>query len=134
MAGLADLAEAIRSGRQLSPDQAARAADILDAAAVGDRRAALASRDRALLDAGEFLPSLTSHARAAALHSELTRYQTSAWSRDRILDNCPTRYVGTIRANLWHALKANDAVPSARTIRRLLAISPPVYGQRASSG
>lgn len=71
--------------------------------------------------AKEFFPGQRVAAQADAIATAMLRYATSAWLRERNLTSCPPRYGGHLNAFLWAALRADPRVPSARTIRRILA-------------
>ena len=81
----------------------------------------LAARDAALRAlAGRFHVGRSVARQADEIHRALTVYAASAWRLDRLLTAPPARYVGEAREMHFDALKACDAVPSARTIRRAL--------------
>jgi hypothetical protein len=67
------------------------------------------------------LPGLPLAEAANHIHSAMRRYRESAWQRERQLDDCPLRHRGTLHEMAWRALRAWDAVPSVRSIRRVLA-------------
>jgi hypothetical protein len=83
--------------------------------------AATKARDCILRDAAKTMPGLPLTEAANRIHNAMLRYRESAWRRERLLDECPTRYRGTLREMAWQALRLGDAVPSTRSIRRVLA-------------
>jgi hypothetical protein len=128
---LASVAVALRGGVALDADDSVQLAEALDRIAQGvaadvafglrrqraDMLAAIKARDYVLRDAAKNLPpSLTLAEAAGQLHRELSRYSASAWRRERLLDQCPARHRWE-----WQALRLRDAVPSTRSIRRVLA-------------
>ena len=82
---------------------------------------ALDERDRYLREASTFFHSPHDREVARQLRSALLLYRSRAWKRDYAEDLCPVRYAGTVKAALWKALKAVDAIPGDRTIRAALA-------------
>ena len=64
----------------------------------------------------------SAQAQAEQLHSELVRYAAGAWRREREHEKCSAP-AESLKAALWSILTARDYVPSARTIRALLARS-----------
>lgn len=64
-------------------------------------------------------PSLA--ARAEAVELMLKRYAASQWQTDRHLTVLPTETHETPRQLMFYAFEADDAVPSARQLRRILA-------------
>ena len=83
---------------------------------------ALAERDRLVRAmAARFFGGMSALAAATAIHCELIRYQSSAWTIERVLDACPQRHVGRLREFTWRILKARDYIPSVRALRRTLA-------------
>jgi len=83
--------------------------------------AAKKTRDCILRDAAKTMPRLPLTEAAKRIHRAMLRYRQTAWRRERQLDACPARYRGTLREAAWQALRLWDAVPSARSIRRVLA-------------
>lgn len=135
-APLDSIAAALRAGVPLDEDDIERAATAIESFARGEvaraepgqrhprTQAALAERDRLLCEAAEtYFGNLTDNGRAAALHGALDRFATTAWLRERVLDECPARHLGTVREACWRALKLHEHVLSARAIRRKLATS-----------
>jgi hypothetical protein len=111
--------EALKSA-VLTEDQEALLARILQSQSAKRR----GQRDRLLcLTAACFYPGLSWHAQGALLHDGLARYAASSWKRDRTADECPPHHIGKIQQCYWHVLRANDAVPSARSIRRILELA-----------
>ena len=85
---------------------------------------ALVERDHLLREAAaQFLTGLSVAGQARRLHLEWSRYHAGAWQRERVLERCPDRHVGTVRELLWRVLKLHDRVLSARTLRLMLARS-----------
>ena len=83
---------------------------------------ALNERSRWLREAAErHFPGASDHEQARRLHRTIGDYATSAWLRERTLSLCPPRHKGRIREFCWMVLKTRDAVPSERTIRRILS-------------
>lgn len=52
---------------------------------------------------------------------DLTRYASTGWRIEGLLDAPPLSAVGGPRETLWAFLKMDDKLPSARTVRRWLA-------------
>jgi hypothetical protein len=89
---------------------------------------ALAERDRLIAEAAAtFMSDRSSLSAATRLHEALSRYQQGGWRRHRTEHQCPTRLCGRLDGYCWRILRARDAVPSERTIRRVLA--SPFRGQ-----
>jgi hypothetical protein len=85
---------------------------------------ALDQRDRLFREAAKrFLGGMSINAQAHRLHEQLSRYQSSAWTRERVCEACPDRHQRTIYEFLWRALKSHDHVLSARSLRDVLAKS-----------
>jgi hypothetical protein len=83
---------------------------------------AIETRDRRLIEAAAtYFHGWSALAAANKLHREIARYREGGWRRERTDDQCPTRLCGRIEASCWHVLRARDAVPSIRLIRRALA-------------
>ncbi|WP_027518270.1 hypothetical protein [Bradyrhizobium sp. WSM1417] len=107
-----------------------RAADVGDAAPLrlrgpgrrtSDTRASIYIRNAMLVEAAAlFCGSTSSNAAAQALHRQLARYHEGAWRRHRSEEHLPAGLVGKVTEIFWHALKARDAVPAARSIRLAL--------------
>jgi hypothetical protein len=70
--------------------------------------------------AERFFPNGSCVEKANRLHFELARYAATSWLRDRTSDECPH---SGLRGHLWRILKVRDHVPSARQLRRVLALS-----------
>ncbi len=77
--------------------------------------------------ASQFYGDQSLDSAARKLHAALARYAAAGWARDRDAATCP-RPAASIEAAAWQLLAAGVGVPSARTIRRLLARGghPPV--------
>lgn len=138
----ADLLRRVACGRETEGDRAVLAnclrAYLADGAPAGGLDAALglagpagtppwwraqrlAIRDAALRAlAARFHAGRSVARQAEGIHRALAVYAASAWRLDRLLTAPPARYVGTAREMYFDALRACDAVPSARTIRRAL--------------
>lgn len=58
---------------------------------------------------------------ADAIRVTLIRYRATAWERERVADEVPPHRLGRAGEFAWRALKAHDAVPASRTIRRIIA-------------
>jgi hypothetical protein len=83
---------------------------------------ARAARDDALRGAAaQFCPGMSDRAAAAFLRTRLLRLRMGSFRRDRFCESPPNRLEGRLEARLWAALMAVDAVPSERTIRRVLS-------------
>lgn len=86
---------------------------------------ALAERDRLVRAmAARFFGGMSALTAATAIHCELTRYQSSAWTFERVLDECPQRHRGRLREFTWRILKARDYLLSVRALRRTLSNKP----------
>ena len=84
--------------------------------------AALAARDRLLRETARlYFAGLSDNEAAHRLHDALARYAGGGWRRERAAEVCPARYGGRLTAHCWRILKARDATPSARSVRRILA-------------
>jgi hypothetical protein len=139
---LARLAAALSDGKVLPADDAVPIAaairsyrrgevDSLDAAlglnvGAGERKPAtrLALADRASLlrsAADRYFPNQSVASQARELHAALDRYAATGWLRERTFDECPVRYAGSIRADLWTILKIKPYVLTERALRATLA-------------
>jgi hypothetical protein len=87
----------------------------------------LDERDRYLREAAKFFPGCSNHEVAAQLHTKLSNYRGGRFRRERVDLTCPVEHKGKLVQTLWCLLKSYDAVPAARTIRRVLAA--PTRGQ-----
>jgi hypothetical protein len=74
--------------------------------------------------ATQFFTGQPQAAQADAIHAALNRYSAGAWLRERTMDACPSRHVGTVAGSCWTVLRLRDSVPSARHVRRILAMPP----------
>jgi hypothetical protein len=61
-------------------------------------------------------------AAADEFHRDWSDFASTSWIRERGLLECPHRHTGTARAVFWDLLKANDAVLSARQLRKILSL------------
>lgn len=67
-------------------------------------------------------PNPSRNWQADRLSEALERYKTSAWrQRDQWAETCPHE-PGSRAGDLWRILRLSSHIPSARTLRRLLAI------------
>ena len=95
----------------------------------GQRRpstlARLAARNALYRQAArEFFPDLTPTRQAREIHRAFSRYEASAWRRDKgVHVTCPERLIGTPQALVWEILNLIDRVQSERHIRQILATS-----------
>lgn len=64
------------------------------------------------------LPSVRKQAKA--LQKAISDYASSAWLRERSLDECPARHAGKVNAYCWAILRLHDHVPSFSTINETL--------------
>lgn len=86
---------------------------------------ALAVRDHLLREAARrYCVGMSDRQAAVFLRTKLARYREGAWRRDRVEEQCPARYRGTITELFWLALTIRDAVSGDRTIRMALACNP----------
>jgi hypothetical protein len=85
--------------------------------------AALDRRNALIVEtAAKFFPDASSETDAAhRLNQAIDRYACAAWRRERIADVCPSRHDRKINAHCWRILRTIDRVPSARSIRSILA-------------
>jgi hypothetical protein len=67
-----------------------------------------------------FYAGLPNRRSATLIAHTVRRYETTAWTRDRVWRNAPARYTGKIEALLFDLLKLGPS-PSARTVERVLA-------------
>jgi hypothetical protein len=82
--------------------------------------AALVERDRLLVEAArQFCFGESFNAAALTLHTAIARYRETRWQYQRS-EQWP-RHRNPLNFFCWRVLKAHDATPSARTIRRVLA-------------
>lgn len=118
---LADLLDAIDAGR----------AEIRETIRPGQRSAATrerqAERDRLIREAAPRLyPELRPSQAAQLMARDMARYASAtwrAWSGGRAAETCPPSLEHDARGVAWRLLKAGSDIPSARTIRRILATS-----------
>lgn len=83
---------------------------------------ALAERDRLVRAmAARFFGGMSLLAQARQVHVELSRYASSAWTYERVVDELPSRHIGRAREYAWRILRVRDYVPSIRALRRTLA-------------
>jgi hypothetical protein len=81
-----------------------------------------AARDDALRAAArEFCSAMTGRQAAEYLRARLLRFRMGPFRRDRFCETPPDRLKGRIEAHLWVSLMAVDAVPSSRTVRRIIS-------------
>jgi hypothetical protein len=66
---------------------------------------------------------LSDNQAAPSLGAILRRYEASAWRRECLEMDCPSRLGNGPYADAWRYLKAGHAIPADRTIRRALATS-----------
>lgn len=86
------------------------------------RQLSFARRDALIRAAAlQFMPDESLAAAAEQIRIGLLRYFTAGWKSDRALAEVRPRDVGTLRGRFWAILKEDAAVPSARSIRRILA-------------
>lgn len=71
--------------------------------------------------ATKFFAGYSMAGQARQLHTELSRYHSTGWQRERSLDACPPRHRGRLGELLWAALRQNDRPLSERALRRLLS-------------
>lgn len=122
---LADLLDAVEAGR----------AELREIIRPGQRstttRERLAVRDQLVVEAAaRFFPDHSPTSAAQALCRRMGRFDSVVWSRwhgERVPAECPERYRGDVEGVAWEILKAGGAIPSARTIRRILATNRPVF-------
>jgi hypothetical protein len=88
-------------------------------------RLAYEKRDELLrLTAFHHYPEKSLAEQARRLHAELSKYAVSAWQRERVLDEAPSRYrEGDVRLLCWRILKAVDHVLTVEAIRKILGTS-----------
>lgn len=72
--------------------------------------------------ANQFYAGLTVSAQATAIEAALTRYAAAGWRSDRMLEACPVKREADATGLCWAILRVRDTVPSARHIRRILAM------------
>ncbi len=101
----------------------------------GQRRAstlaAAAEVDALLREAAQrFLADLSVAAQANEIEMHLTRYETTAWLRERGQAQCPVRHKGTIREYCFRILKVGGRSQSAESIRRKLGRSSTIHDQQ----
>jgi hypothetical protein len=83
--------------------------------------------------ASRFYPGRSWHACGIEMHEHLRRYAATAWQmREHAAEHCPRR-PETVEAAFWDLLKLRNAVPSARTIRDILAAERPLRLPTSSS-
>ena len=64
---------------------------------------------------------------ATSLATELARYVSRSWSRDRTAETCPNRLRGRVQAHLWAALRARPVAPGPKQLGRILGHELPVF-------
>jgi len=86
------------------------------------RERAIRERDAALRALSrEHFGDLAVYSRAKAIAAISERYQTTCLARDRLLDEMPERYRGTVKEHLWRAFRSEAKMPvSERRLRSLL--------------
>jgi hypothetical protein len=147
VARIARVAAALRAGIPASPDDAGVIAEAFERIVAGEPDVAAAlslklqqgarrwntalsynRRNQLIRSAAEqFFPAeMSTSEQARQLHRDLSRYAESSWKRERLLDECPSRLVGNIRALCWSILKAHEYVLSERAIRYVLATKPQI--------
>jgi hypothetical protein len=84
---------------------------------------ALTERDAALRRAARCFPAVSTLQLATELASALARYRATAWRQHRLQSQCPREIEGTLKGELWRALKARDAPLSASRLRQILSIA-----------
>jgi hypothetical protein len=81
----------------------------------------IATRNDLIQQAAALLsPDLRLGAAADHLSRIWTRYEATAWPRERHCTSCPTRRVGTLEGIGWSILQSHR-IPSARHLRRIHA-------------
>lgn len=68
-----------------------------------------------------FFPYCPEREAAREIASALSRFQSSAWIRERCLEVCPERHRGRLGELLWTLLHVRDHVPSFATIRNAIS-------------
>lgn len=83
--------------------------------------AALAARDDLIRVArARFWPDASEREAATQIAVSIARYGATAWVRERLADQVPTRHAGRPAAIWWKLLSIRDHVPSPETVRRAL--------------
>lgn len=83
--------------------------------------AALAARDDLIRIArARFWPDASEREAAREIAAGIARYTGTAWVRERLADQVPTRHAGRPAAIWWKLLSIRDHVPSPETVRRAL--------------
>ena len=86
--------------------------------------AAIAERDRLIRQTAiKFWPAHKHAQQARLLAGALRHYGGTAWSREKLAEECPTRHRGQIYEACWFILRARDYSVSERQIRSILAAS-----------
>ncbi|TWB62238.1 hypothetical protein [Nitrospirillum viridazoti] len=137
-ARLIRLAAALRAGMRPHPEDAAWAAQRLDAIAAGadpvraldlgaadtsGRRKALQHRDNLIRGAAAIhLADMSRRAQAITLQHKLARYAASGWRWEASGDAPPQHRAGKLEGLLWAILKTGAPVPtSARQFQNILS-------------
>jgi hypothetical protein len=106
---------ALAAKRQPAADDVAWALSI-DPESIGRHSdAGLEEAKRLIVEFSRRFPLMTS----TVMCDRIERYETTAWPRDRLADECPPHRVGRVEEFCWKILRAYRA-PSDRTIRRIL--------------
>ena len=86
---------------------------------------ALELRNELLRDAAcQFFPNLIPTRQADEISPLYNRYRAIPWARGECdLDECPIKYLGTVRELFWKALKLHDASLGVERIRKILVTS-----------
>jgi len=87
------------------------------------RERALRERDAALRALSHrHYGDISVYGSAKAIAAISARYQSTCWSRDRLLDGMPEHYRGTRKEYLWWAFRSEAKMPvSERRLRTLLS-------------
>ena len=115
-ARLERIKNALAENRQPAPDDVAWALSI-DEQSIRAEVGGLDEAKRLIVEFSRRFPALTS----IGMRDLIARYETSAWRRERLADECPPQRVGRPEEFCWRILRAYRA-PSDRTIRRILEI------------
>lgn len=65
---------------------------------------------------------------AGEIHKRINRYESSAWARERLADECPPHRRGRAEEFCWKILRAYGRAPSERMLRQIIA-NKKTFGQ-----
>jgi hypothetical protein len=109
---------ALKSGRELAPDDRDFLLSIAPESVPlppGASAAALGETRQLIADFARAFPM-----NSLRMYERLSRYEGTAWPRERLFDACPAPRKGRPEEFCWRILRAFGRSPSARMIREIL--------------